>query len=33
MPNDSAQFSPCSVLTALPSEGQQIDCKMLSNYS
>jgi hypothetical protein len=31
MPNDSAQFSPCSVLIAFPSEGQEIDCKMQSN--
>ena len=33
MPNNSAQFSPCSLLTAPPSGGQEIDCKMPSNYS
>jgi hypothetical protein len=32
MPNDSAQFSACSLLIASPSEGQEIDCKMQSNY-
>jgi hypothetical protein len=31
MPNDSAQFAPCSFLTAFPLEGQEIDCKMQSN--
>ena len=33
MPNNSAQFAPCSLLIAFPSEGQEIDCKMPSNYS
>jgi hypothetical protein len=30
MPNDSAQSSPCSLLRASPSEGQEIDCTMPS---
>jgi hypothetical protein len=30
MPNDSAQFAPCSLLHASPSEGREIDCKMQS---
>jgi len=33
IPNDSAQFAPCSLLIAFPSEGQEIDCKMQSNCS
>ena len=33
MPNYSAQFSPCSLLTASPRKGEKIDCKMQSNYS
>ena len=31
MPNDSAQFAPCSLLIAFPSQRQEIDCKMRSN--
>jgi hypothetical protein len=33
MPDDSAQFAPCGLLIAFPSEGQEIDCKMQSNCS
>jgi hypothetical protein len=33
MQDNSAQFSPCSLLRASPWEGQEIDCKMQSNYS
>jgi hypothetical protein len=33
MPNESAQFSPCSLLIAFPWEGQEIDFKMQSNSS
>jgi hypothetical protein len=33
IPNNSAQLSLCSLLTALPQAGQEIDCKMPSNYS
>ena len=33
MPNDSAQFWPCSLLCASPWEKQEINCKMQSNYS
>jgi len=28
MPNDSAQFSPCSLLTALPCVRQEIGCRL-----
>ena len=28
IPNDSAQFSPCSLLIGFPCEGQEIDCRL-----
>jgi hypothetical protein len=31
MQNDSARFSPCSLLRASPWESQEIDCKLQSN--
>jgi hypothetical protein len=31
MPNNFAQFTPCSLLIAFPWEGQEIECKMQSN--